>query len=133
MAKNRELVSFYGMDEIRNAPPRLSGKALVGRNLRWVREVVADRMSDCAKMMDVHICTWSLWEKGHRWPDPEVMARFCEVTGVTMDFLYRGDTRGVAEDVAFHLLAAHRELLVAAPASVLRARAAAREQSLEAV
>jgi len=121
------------MSEITNPSTRPTGKALVGRNLRWVREVVAERMSDCAKMMDVHICTWSLWEKGHRWPDPEVMTRFCEQTGVTMDFLYRSDTTGVAEDVAFLLLSAHRELLLPAPAGASRARAAVLQQSLEAV
>ena len=122
MALNRRFVLLNEMSEIQSSDRPPVGKALTGRNLRWVREVVAERMSDCAKMMDVHLCTWSLWEKGHRWPDPEVMVRFCQITGVTMDFIYRSNLRGVAEDVAFHLLAEHRELELPAQVGAVRAR-----------
>ena len=86
-------------------------KAMVGRNLRWVREIVSPSMSDCARMLGVEVGTWSLWELGKRYPDPAAMVRFCTSTGVTMDFLYRSDLRGVAEDAQIRLAAYHPELV----------------------
>ena len=77
-------------------------KAMVGRNLRWVREIVSPSMSDCARMLGVEVGTWSLWELGKRYPDPAAKVRFCTSTGVTMDFLYRSDagSRGRCSDSA---------------------------------
>lgn len=47
----------------------------------------------------VHHTTWRLWEEGEYLANPEVMIEFCERTGATMDWIYRGILAGVDEDL----------------------------------
>lgn len=107
----------------------MAAKTTLARNLRWVREITFNSQTECARVMGVQVGRWCHWEKGIRRPDPDVMARFCVATGVTLDFLYRSDLRGVAEDVAFHLLGSHPELLLPRSASAGRARVRKAAQS----
>ncbi len=103
-------------------------RAELGKRLRWAREVVAESQARlCRDLGGVDATAWNRWERGTRYPDPVVLVRFCDVFGLTMDYLYRGDLRGVREDVAFRLAAYHPELVDAArPAEARRAKAAAR-------
>ena len=84
----------------------------VGKRLRWAREVVADSQAAlCRDLGGLDATAWNRWEKGNRYPDPIAMVRFCDAFGITMDYLYRGELRGVREDVAFRLAAYHPELV----------------------
>ena len=39
------------------------------------------------------------------------MARYCDLFGLTMDYLYRGRLKGIREDVQLRLAAYHPELV----------------------
>lgn len=98
--------------------------AELGTRLRWAREVIAESQSDMCRLLGgVNGSTWNRWEKGTRYPDPVVMVRVCNDFGLTIDYLYRGDLRGVREDVAIRLAAYHPELVDAIhPAAARRAK-----------
>lgn len=99
----------------------------LGARLRWAREVVAESQAQlCRDLGGVDATAWNRWERGTRYPDPVVLVRLCDVFGLTMDYLYRGDLRGVREDVAIRLAACHPELVEREhPAEARRARARA--------
>lgn len=40
-----------------------------------------------------------MWEIGDRLPDPLAMARFCNTHGVSLDWIYRGDTSGLPSEL----------------------------------
>lgn len=83
----------------------------LGDRLRWAREIVAESQSDICRRLDgIDTSTWNRWEKGTRYPDPVVMVKLCDLFGLTMDYLYRGDLRGVREDVALRPAAYHPKL-----------------------
>ena len=44
------------------------------------------------------------WLRGDSYPPPDLLARYCADTGLTMDFLYRGVLAGVAFGVAAALM-----------------------------
>lgn len=129
MAPARDIM-LTGTMSTRN--PSRAGEGIrpvVGRNLRWVREIVADNITGCARMMGVDPGTWHMWETGKRYPDIEVMTRFCQEIGITLDYLYRSDLRGVREDVQCRLAAAHRELELPPLAGSFRAKVTGRKRA----
>lgn len=84
----------------------------VGRRLRWSREIVAESQADVCRLLGLEdTTTWNKWEKGTRYPDVVVMARYCDLFGLTMDYLYRGRLKGIREDVQLRLAAHHPELV----------------------
>lgn len=87
----------------------------IGRRLRAARSIVFDSSDACAKALKIHINTWRNYEKGERYPDPWLLVRFCDATGFTMDFMYRGRLRGIEEDVQIRLVAEHPALAEEAP------------------
>lgn len=93
----------------------------LGKRLRWAREIIADnQVHMCGLMGGIETSTWNRWERGHRYPDPVAMVRLCDHFGLTMDYLYRGDLRGVREDVAFRLAAYHPEFVERIPPAEAR-------------
>lgn len=87
----------------------------VGRRLRAARSIVFDSSAACAKAFNVPKQTWQHYEHGDRYPDPYYLCRFCDGTGFTMDFLYRGHLRGISADLAIRLAAEYPELVDEAP------------------
>lgn len=75
--------------------------------------------------MEMSENTWRNFETGAKYPDPYHLVRFCDMTGFTTDFIYRGRFRGIAEDVQIRLAAEYPELVDEAPDVVPRAKAAA--------
>jgi transcriptional regulator with XRE-family HTH domain len=109
------------------AHPRISDlKPDVARRLRAAREVVYDTSAGCARALGVPKNTWLNYEIGKTYPDPAHLVRFCDTTGFTVDFIYRGRFRGITEDVQIRLAAAHPELVDEAPDVVHSATVAAR-------
>ena len=99
-----------------SAKPRASDiKKEIGRRLRAARSVVFDSSDGCARELDIPRNTWRNYESGERYPDPAHIVRFCDKTGFTADFLYRGRFRGIAEDVQIRLAADHPDLVDEAP------------------
>lgn len=87
----------------------------VARRLRAAREVVYDTAAGCARDLGIAKNTWLNYEIGKAYPDPFHLVRFCDATGFTADFIYRGRFRGITEDVQIRLAAGHPELVDAAP------------------
>jgi transcriptional regulator with XRE-family HTH domain len=101
-------------------------KPAVSRRLRAARAVVYDTAAGCARALGVPKNTWGNYEKGAAYPDPAHLVRFCDATGFTTDFIYRGRFRGITEDVQIRLAADHPELVDEAPDVVRSSTAAAR-------
>ena len=87
----------------------------VGRRLRAARSIVYDSSDGCARALDIPRNTWRNYESGERYPDPAHIVRFCDQTGFTTDFIYRGKFRGIAEDVQIRLAAEYPGLVDEAP------------------
>lgn len=87
----------------------------IGRRLRKARSILYSSSDACAKAFEVPLETWRHYEKGDRYPDPWHLVRFCDETGFTTDFIYRGRLRGIREDVQLRLAAEYPELVDEAP------------------
>jgi hypothetical protein len=90
-------------------------KSNVARRLKAARSVVYDSGARCARELKIPKNTWTNYEAGIRYPDPYHAVSFCDKTGFTMDFLYRGHFHGIAEDVQIRLAAEYPELVDEAP------------------
>jgi hypothetical protein len=105
-----------------------------------LRHEIGDRIKKVRKLYDgnrtryaeeysldgkpVHHTTWRLWEEGLYMANPEVMVDFCDRTGATMDYIYRGILSGVDEDLKAALFEAYPEVAAAYRAELASRRAA---------
>src|SRR5690349_14922481 len=87
----------------------------VGRRLKAARTIVFDSSDGCARALGIPRNTWRNYESGERYPDPAHIVKFCDKTGFTADFIYRGRFKGIAEDVQIRLAAEYPELVDEAP------------------
>ena len=106
-------------------PRSVDLKPAIGRRLKAARTIVFDTSDACAASLGVPKETWRHYEIGDRYPDPYWITRFCDDTGFTADFIYRGHFRGIREDVQIRLAAEYPDLVDAAPDMALPARARA--------
>ena len=96
--------------------PRSSDiKRDVAKRLRAARTIVYDSAAACARILGLPKNTWGNYEAGVRYPDPAHLVRFCDATGFTTDFIYRGRFRGISEDVQIRLAAEYPDLVDEAP------------------
>lgn len=75
--------------------------ALIGARLRWIRVNLA-LVSDQKKFAEKHNWesgTVSTWELGKRRLLPESAELYCDSYGVTMDFIYRGITSALPQNI----------------------------------
>ena len=86
-------------------------RAAVGEILRKARCLMDENLTRFAASFGVINTTWRKWELGETIPDARVMAAFCDRTGFTMDWLYRGRLDTLSEDWRLVLYRAHPELL----------------------
>jgi ribosome-binding protein aMBF1 (putative translation factor) len=93
----------HGVDAYREGMPRKYRsddlKLLIGRRLRAARLALGLQQKDLLKPLRVGKSTWSMWENGDRLPDPLAMARFGNTHGVSLDWIYRGDTSGLPAEL----------------------------------
>ena len=59
-----------------------------------------------AKRLEVNRSTWLRWEAGARLIPPAQADQLCALTGVTMDWIYRGQEDALPEHIAAKLRAA---------------------------
>jgi transcriptional regulator with XRE-family HTH domain len=75
-------------------------------NLRVARKVVAPSAVSVARALDLpNPNQWTRYEKGDRKPSLTVLARFCEVYGLSLDFILRNRTDGLPRPMMARLLA----------------------------
>ncbi len=84
----------------------------VGRRLSWARDVVGITQDQAAEFIGIDQSTYSKYEKGKRLAAPSAMSRFCDLFGVSLDYIYRGRLGGVMRrDVELVLVANHPDLV----------------------
>lgn len=90
-------------------------KPQIAKRLRAARSIKFPSSDACAKALQIPINTWRNWELGDKYPNPGRLVKFCDATGFTMDFLYRGRFRGIEERTQIRLAAEYPELVDEAP------------------
>lgn len=73
-------------------PP--SAKTL-GKRLRLTRQALGIKAVDICRAIEIEPNRWSQYESGSRPITMPVAIRFCEVYGITLDWIYRGDPSGL--------------------------------------
>lgn len=71
-----------------------SAKA-IGERVTLLREITALTQGQFAKQIGVSQGTVSAFEKGSRPPGLKAGHKICDAFGVTLDYIYRGDTSGL--------------------------------------
>lgn len=85
----------------------------LARNLRWVREIVSPSAAEMARKLGLaNANQLTRYETAERKPDNPLLTRFCDLTGCTMDFLWRNRLQGMDEDLKLRLVAIHPELVL---------------------
>lgn len=86
----------------------------MGERLRWVREAMGNPSQDAlTQQLDLgrHQTSWSLYERGLRWPDDFEAARLIAKLKITRAYLLEGSLEGVERELAIRLAANHPELV----------------------
>lgn len=84
----------------------------MGERLRWVREALGNPSQErLATLIGVHQTSWSLYERGKRWPDAFEIVRIISKLRISREYLVEGRLDGVDRDLAIRLAAAHPELV----------------------
>lgn len=83
----------------------------MGERLRWVREVLGRAQQDLADLIGVHQTSWSLYERGLRWPDQFEIVRMISKLKISREYLLEGNLDQVDRDLAIRLAASHPELV----------------------
>lgn len=74
-------------------------KTEIGENLRFVRLALGYTQKQICDRINVEYPTWSMWECGHRLPDPLAMLRIQRSFGVPMGYVYGAEVMGVPYEI----------------------------------
>lgn len=74
-------------------------KIKTGQRLRAAREALSLEQQDVYRAVNVGKSTWSMWETGQRLADPVAMVRFSSRFGISLDWIYRGDSSSLPEKI----------------------------------
>jgi transcriptional regulator with XRE-family HTH domain len=89
-------------------PPRLKADQelmdALGQRLLWVREAMGMSQVEIAELVGIHQVSWSQYERGIRWPHPEVAVRICAKLQLTVPYLLEGKLDGVEHELAIRAL-----------------------------
>jgi len=80
--------------------------AQIGNRLRAARLALGLTQKELYEAIGVKAATWNHWESGKRMPDPMAMTEFYRLHGVTMEWIYAGDPKGLPFSVAQTVLKA---------------------------
>jgi len=83
-----------------------------GERLRWVREARDESQEEIAEFVGLHQTSWSLYERGERWPDEFAAMRLIAKLKISRAYLLEGSLEGVERGLAIQLAARHPELAV---------------------
>jgi transcriptional regulator with XRE-family HTH domain len=81
-------------------------REFVGDNLRTAIEATGHSQAAVARAIGVSPSRLGNWLRGDNFPNPWEMRRFCDLYGVTMDWLYRRRVYGLPAELAAHLASA---------------------------
>ena len=78
----------------------------IGVRLKAARLALGLSQKDLYEAIGIKAAAWNHWESGKRMPDPLAMAEFYRLHGVTMEWIYAGDPKGLPFGVAQAILKA---------------------------
>jgi transcriptional regulator with XRE-family HTH domain len=78
----------------------------IGTRLKAARLALGLSQKDLYDAIGVKAAAWNHWETGKRMPDPMAMAELYRLHGITMEWVYLGDPRGLPFSVAQTILQA---------------------------
>ena len=78
----------------------------IGTRLKAARLALGLSQKELYDAIGVKAATWNHWESGKRMPDPMAMAELYRLHGVTMEWIYAGDPRGLPFGIARSILKA---------------------------
>lgn len=76
----------------------------IGRRIAAVRKALGWSRSDAAKAFDVTISAWGQWERGERVMNLPAVIFLSERSGVSLDYILRGDESRLPLDIAMKIL-----------------------------
>ena len=68
----------------------MAPRHLVGLRIKAAREALGRSQAEVCRALEIAPNKWNQWESGKYPPDPFVMARFADIYGVSLDWVYRG-------------------------------------------
>lgn len=85
----------------------------MGERLRWVREALNLSQEQITQQLEIqrHQTSWSLYERGLRWPDEFEAERLLAKLQISRAYLLEGSLEGVERELAIRLAASHPELV----------------------
>ena len=78
----------------------------IANRLKAARMALDLSQKDLYEALGVKAAAWSHWESGKRMPDPVVMFEFYKLHGITLEWIYGGDPKGLPFGVAQIILKA---------------------------
>lgn len=75
-------------------------KRAIGNRLALTREALELRQGEFCKRAGIAQNTYSQFESGKKRPSVDNAIALCEVYGLTLDWIYRGDPSGMHYDIA---------------------------------
>lgn len=79
---------------------RVALRRSVGQRLRWVREVLGQSQGEFGYRAGLKPNTYNQIELGIKMPSIEVAIALCDAHGLTLDYIFRGDTGDLKHSVA---------------------------------
>lgn len=81
----------------------------IGERLRHLEIALGkEKQTELCKLTGIKTNTYSQWRHGTRMPARDLAQKFCKATGITMDWLYTGETRGMPYEIMTAILRAER-------------------------
>ena len=78
----------------------------IGNRLKAARLALGVSQKELYDAIGVKAATWNHWETGKRMPDPMSMTELYRLHGVTLEWIYAGDPKGLPFGVAQTVLKA---------------------------
>ena len=75
----------------------------VRRRVVQLRKAMGFTQATMGRLCGMNATTWNNYEKGVRRISIDMAIKLCQTTGVTMDFIYRGEMRGLQHDLVLKL------------------------------
>ena len=72
---------------------------MIAQRLRWTRQAIGLRQVDWCRQLTVSQQTWNNFERAYSRISLREALKVCDLTGVTLDWIYRGDTRLVPAEL----------------------------------
>jgi transcriptional regulator with XRE-family HTH domain len=72
----------------------------IGQRLRWTREALRLRQVDWCRGLETSQQTWNNFERGYSRISIKEALKVCDVTGVSLDWIFRGDPRLLPYELA---------------------------------